>query len=148
MPEASSYELITLIKRLYILLWQNIDLALRPYGLARTQYSVLYQLGTKGELPTAELRQRLQVEGATLSGVLDTLAAKGLIERVEQANDKRRKDICLTAAGRQLLKDIPPPAPKIEQAMLTGLDKAAIAQLKASGAAMTTNLETYLHQQI
>src|ERR1700733_4252581 len=106
MSEDASQELVALIKRLAVLLYQNIDVRLKPYGLARTQYAVLKHVGEAGDLPTSELLAKLQVEPATLSGLIDTLEAKGLVVRVEHVRDKRRKDIRLTTAGRKLLDTI------------------------------------------
>jgi len=141
MPDPQSYELTRLIKRLYGLLSQNIDLALRPYGLARTQYIVLYNL-RDGGVPTKQLLEKLQVEGATLSGIVDTLEAKGLVERVEHPEDKRRRNIVLTKAGRQLLEEIPAPAPHIQARMLQGLEARDVERFQAIVDQMIQNLKT------
>src|ERR1700744_877616 len=111
MPEPDSYEFIVAIKRLAGLLHQKIDTLLKPYDLARTQFVILRHLSQQDSLPTSELVKRMQVEPATLSGLLDTLESKGLIDRVERPEDKRRKDVRLTAAGSKLLAEIPPPGP-------------------------------------
>lgn len=139
MPDPQSYELTSLIKRLYTLQAQHIDLLLRPYGLARTQYRVLYHL-RGGELPTAELQELLQVEGGTLSGLVDTLAMKGYVERREQPEDKRRKTISLTAAGRKLVDEIPPPAPQVQRVLAADLPPAAIEAFREICEQMVRNL--------
>lgn len=147
MPEPESYELITLIKRLAALLHQNIDMWLKPYDLARTQYVILHNLRSTGSLPTSVLMERLQVEPGTLSGLLDTLETKGLVQRVEQAADKRRKDIQLTAAGRKLLAEIPPPGPVMERAMLRGIGAHDVLRVRETAELMLENLEDTLRKQ-
>jgi len=147
MSEPESYVLTKLVKRLAILLHQNIDLWLKPYDLARTQYVILHALHEPGQLPTQELLEKLQVEPATLSGLLDTLESKGLVARVEQAKDKRRKDVRLTAAGRKLLVEIPPPGPVMEQAMLRGIGPHDAMRVREAAEIMLENLEETLRKQ-
>jgi DNA-binding MarR family transcriptional regulator len=147
MHEQASYELVTLIKRLATLLHQNIDLKLKPYGLARTQYAVLRNLYEAGTLPTGSLLEKLQVEPATLSGLIDTLETKGLVRRVEHAEDKRRKDVELTAAGRALIDTIPPPGPLMERILRNDVDPGDVHILKAVGGQMLKNLEGELRKQ-
>jgi len=147
MAEEASQELVALIKRLAVLLYQNIDVRLKPYGLARTQYAVLKHVGEVGDLPTSELLSRLQIEPATLSGLIDTLEAKELVVRVEHARDKRRKDIRLTAAGRKLLDTIPPPGPVMERVLRQEVDPGDVHILKAVGQQMIRSLEQELQKQ-
>lgn|GEM_PF-125490 len=146
MAAQTDYDLIRSVKRLHTLLAQNIDSLLQEHGLARTQYRVLYHAKTSGGVPGKQLLEQLQVEPATLSGIIDTLEAKGLVERREQPDDKRRKNIVLTAAGRKLLAKIPPPGPVIEQAMLAGLNKKDAAELARINERIIGNLETNLRQ--
>lgn len=147
MAGQESYEFISLIKRLAILLHQNIDLWLKPYDLARTQYAILHHLREQGSLPTKELLAKLRIEPATLSGLIDTLETKGLVVRVEQADDKRRKDVRLTPAGHKLLAEIPPPGPVMERAMLRGIDAEQAGLMKAAGYRMMENLELELRRR-
>lgn len=147
MGEEASQELVALIKRLAVLLYQNIDVRLKPYGLARTQYAVLKHVGEAGDMPTSELLTRLQVEPATLSGLIDTLEVKGLVVRVERTEDKRRKDVRLTAAGRKLLDTIPPPGPVMERILRQEVDPGDVHILKAVGQQMIRSLEQEIQKQ-
>lgn len=144
MTEQTHNELITMIKRLASLLHQNIDVLLRPYDLARTQYVVLYHLHLDPDITTGDLAERMQVEPATLTGITNTLESKGLIERVEYAGDKRRRDIKLTLKGRDLFDMIPPPGPVIEHMLVQGISPQNVDSLKDSGYAMILNLQSEL----
>jgi len=141
MLEPASYELITLVKRLAVRLHQSIDARLRPYDLARSQYVMLYHLDAQTNLSATELAERMTVEPATLSGIVDTLQAKGLVERIERSDDKRRKDILLTNAGRELLHKIPPPGPEVEAILLEHIGEEGIMLFKRLGYTMIDNLE-------
>ena len=46
---------------------------LRPYELGNTQYYVLYQLANDGPTMQRDLGRTLQIERATLSGIVTTL---------------------------------------------------------------------------
>lgn len=133
-----------LIRRLAILLYQNLDVRLKPYDLARTQYVVLHHLSANPGISTGELAEKMQVEPATLSGIADTLQAKGLVDRVSHTADKRRKDIRLTEKGERLFATIPPPGPAMEKVLLDGIDPTAAATMKAVGKQMLENLEKEL----
>jgi DNA-binding MarR family transcriptional regulator len=139
-------ELVSLVKRLATLLYQNIDLRLKPYDLARTQYVVLCQLDD-GHMTTGELAAAMQVEPATLSGVIDTLETKDLVRRVESTEDKRRKDISLTDAGHELLAAIPAPGTEIEHVLREEVDPGDVHILRAVGRQMIKNLEAELRKQ-
>ncbi|HEY4160646.1 MAG TPA: MarR family transcriptional regulator [Candidatus Saccharimonadales bacterium] len=139
-------ELMSLIKRLAALLTQNVDLWLKPYDLARTQYIVLRRLET-GMHIASELAASMQIEQATLSGLIDTLETKGLVERTENIEDKRRKDVQLTAAGRKLLAAIPPPGPVMERVLRRDVDPGDVHILRAVGQQMVRSLEAELQRQ-
>jgi DNA-binding MarR family transcriptional regulator len=60
---------------------------------------VLILLSTEGPLAHSDLAQALGVGLATVTGLVDRLVARGLIERVEDATDRRIRRAKLTAAG-------------------------------------------------
>ncbi len=147
MTERSDFELLVLIKRLALLVQQNVDIWLKPYDLARSQYLVLFNLRDVEGLPAGELAAKLQVEPATMSGLIDTLEMKGLVKRTEQTGDKRRKYIRLTDAGRETVRTIPPPGPVMERALRSGIDADEVNTMKAVGHQMILNLEAELRMQ-
>lgn len=145
MPEtAASSELITLIRRLAALLHQTIDARLKPYGLARTQYVMMQHLDAQPWISTVELAERMQIEPATLSGIADSLQAKGLVKRISHVTDKRRKDIRLTIKGIGLLLSIPPLGPDIEQIMLKGISVTYTEVMMSSILQIIKNLQNEL----
>lgn len=103
------------IKQLYLLMNHHIDDELQAYGLARSQFQVLYFVYRGGRLTQKELQEIMQVKAATLTGIIDSLTRKGLIERTENKQDKRSNILCLTQKGRRLGEKIPALHSVIEQ---------------------------------
>lgn len=80
---------------------------LREIGLSSTQAGVLRALADGTPKSAGVLARDLSLTGATLSGVLDRLQQRGLVERVRGEPDKRRVDVRILPAGRDRLDEIP-----------------------------------------
>lgn len=71
-------------------------------GLSWAHYFFLRSLLEKDGVTQTELSARVALEPATLTGILDTMIAQGLVKRVPHELDRRKWLICLTPKGRQL----------------------------------------------
>ncbi len=84
---------------------QSVDDA----GLSFAQYRVLMhlffaeQMGERAELNPSEISERQGVSRNTMSSFIRNLEEEGLVERRLDPNDKRRFNISLTDAGRDLV---------------------------------------------
>jgi len=100
------------------------------HGLSGPQLLCLTQLA-KGEMRSGALAIALSLSPATVTGILDRLEARGLVERRRQVDDKRSVVVCLTPAGKALLAQAPPP---LQQSFLSKLralpasEQAAISE--------------------
>ncbi len=74
----------------------------RELGLSVPQCDVLTTLTEREGVSQQELAERLYVTKGNISGLIDRLAAAGLVERRSIVGDKRSHAIFLTAPGRQL----------------------------------------------
>lgn len=74
-------------------------------GLGSTGVAVLGQLHRRGSLTASEIAAAERVQPQSLTRVLAGLEEQGLISRQQDAQDRRRNTIELTAAGRELLKE-------------------------------------------
>jgi DNA-binding MarR family transcriptional regulator len=72
--------------------------------LTLPQYRILALIAGAPER-ASRLAQRVDVTKASLTGVLDALQARGLIERTEVHGDRRGVTLVLTAAGTAALAD-------------------------------------------
>ena len=75
---------------------------LLPYGLTPIQHLILEALWLEDGISQKDIGTRLVLDRATLSGVLDRMAAGGWITKEQDPDDKRTLRICLTAKGREL----------------------------------------------
>lgn len=111
-------------KRLYFASRAVMDTLLRPYGLGSTQWYVLYQLANVGPTMQRDLVQMLNIERATLSGVVTTLLSKGLIMQAPDTEDQRQRILRITRAGDKLWKALPNPVEMILEVAFKGADPA------------------------
>ena len=84
------------------------DRHIRGLGLTPSQFDVLVTLGDTEGMTCKELSEKTLVTKGTLTGVLDRLAAKGLIERIPSREDRRAIFIRLTPKGEARFKKVFP----------------------------------------
>ena len=90
------------LSKAYQKVTQTVKQRLAPYGVTPVQYALLKVLWEKDNQSGAELGERLQLDSATITGVLDRLEHAGLIERQSHVTDRRINRIVLTKRGREL----------------------------------------------
>ncbi len=88
----------------YLSFWRTDSRHVRSLRLTPSQFDVIATLGDTEGLTCAELSAATLVTKGTLTGVLDRLAAKGLIRRIPVAADRRSTRICLTEKGDRLFR--------------------------------------------
>ncbi len=71
-------------------------------GVTGPQRLVIRILGRRAELSAGELSRILLVHPSTLTGVLQRLQGRGLVERRADPQDRRRALLRLTPAGRRV----------------------------------------------
>ena len=76
------------------------DAAVREEGLTLARARALFAIARRGPMTQKELAEELEIETPTLVRVLDGMARQDLINRTEDANDRRAKRIAMTEAGK------------------------------------------------
>ena len=79
-----------------------VESALSDDDLSLSQYRLLAFLD-QGDWAASALADRLNVSRPSITGLVDGLVKRGLVERRPSADDRRRVDHVLTAAGRTSL---------------------------------------------
>ncbi len=92
-----------------------------PYEITPFHWIVLCCLWEEDGLPTSVLGNRLQQVGGTLTGVLDRMEKRGLLQRQRDQSDRRVWRIWLTDAGRELQETLPPIALALREDILQGV---------------------------
>jgi DNA-binding MarR family transcriptional regulator len=80
----------------------------RAYGLTHPQFDIIATLGNTPGMTYKELGQKTLITKGTLTGVIDRLEQKGLVERERNSDDKRSYFVRLTAGGEQVFSDVFP----------------------------------------
>jgi DNA-binding MarR family transcriptional regulator len=76
---------------------------MRPYGVDNVGFAILYGMSLIGDGKTqAELTEYLFIDKAATSRTLDVLERQGFIKRRPNPDDKRKKLVFLTDAGREI----------------------------------------------
>jgi MarR family transcriptional regulator, organic hydroperoxide resistance regulator len=114
---------------------------LAQHGIATGEWSALRVLWEGENLSQVELASRMKVEKASLTGVLNNMQKKGLIERTIGSDDRRKVKISLTARGRKMKDEILPYGSMINGMATAGMTTDEIAQLRALFAKLIRNLE-------
>jgi DNA-binding MarR family transcriptional regulator len=84
----------------------------KQYGLTGPQSLVLRLLIKKGALSSADLSRQMYVTPSNITGIIDRLEKKGLVERIRKKGDRRVALITLTRSGQELGQTIPDPIEK------------------------------------
>ncbi|AWJ83556.1 MarR family transcriptional regulator [Azospirillum sp. TSH58] len=113
-------------KRCYFAGRALMDATLRPYDLGSTQWYVLWHLASFGPTVQRDLGRALELERATLSGIVTTLVRKNLVEQTSSGEDQRQRLLTLTAAGEALWRELPDLS-FIHDAAFGGIDEADLA---------------------
>jgi DNA-binding MarR family transcriptional regulator len=114
-------------KSYYFAVRAAMESVLRPYDLGSTQFYVLYELAHHGPAMQRDLGRTLQIERATLSGIVAALVRKGLIDQVPGSADQRQRVLRLTADGVRLWAELPDPLARIRAIAFEDADAAELA---------------------
>ncbi len=76
-------------------------------GLTPPQYAVLHLLWERDERPFKEFADFMVCSRATITGIIDTLERKGLVERKTNPEDRRSLLATLTEEGRSMQQKTP-----------------------------------------
>jgi DNA-binding MarR family transcriptional regulator len=131
-------------KRLYFAARAVMDSVLRPYDLGSTQWYVLYQLANEGPTMQRDLVRMLQIERATLSGIVATLVRKGLVDQTPDTDDQRQRMLRITRSGTKLWKELPDPIELIVAVAFDGADPAELAIARRVLQAATQRLKEHI----
>lgn len=75
---------------------------LKPFGITPVQYAVLRLLWERDGQLSSELGERIQLDSATMTGLIDRMVQRDLIRRKPSEDDRRKSHIFLTGKGRDL----------------------------------------------
>lgn len=97
---------------------------LAPAGLSVTQFNVLsVLLRVQKPLTMGELAQAVSVRSANLTAVADSLAARGLVDRTLNPDDRRSFLVSITPEGHEFMAEFLPAHWRVLQDLMSGLSR-------------------------
>jgi MarR family 2-MHQ and catechol resistance regulon transcriptional repressor len=90
-------------------LWNASRVFFERWELSPSQFNILNLLLHKTDgLSQVELSRELIMHRSNVTGLIDRLQKRGLVDRRDSEQDRRAYRVVLTAAGRRLIEDILP----------------------------------------
>lgn len=91
--------------------------------LTPVQYAALSTVRDRPGIDQATLAGEIAYDRATITGVVDRLVKKGLLDRVVSPSDRRQRELSITSEGIEQLSKIQPAVASAQQLILSGLDE-------------------------
>jgi len=93
-----------LIKRAALVVEKISNNILAPYDLTNAQFKILMMLYKNPDqtVRQADIENRFSMTNPTVTGIIQNLEKKNLVQRVENPNDKRSKLLVLTPQAREM----------------------------------------------
>lgn len=110
-----------LVRRLH---QQSVAMFLKQFGdvdLTPTRFGLLFAIAANGPIDQITLGRLLAIDRSTVAMVTRQLGVLGLIEKAVDANDRRRRTLRITEAGRQVLATTQDRAHDVAEELLSPL---------------------------
>ncbi|GGU45932.1 MarR family winged helix-turn-helix transcriptional regulator [Streptomyces coeruleorubidus] len=104
-PDPLTLEVMELIGEVVARFHQDYEEAAAEHALTGAQARLLSLLCLE-PLPMRRLAQRLKCEPSNVTGIVDRLEARGLVERLPDPTDRRVKVAAATSEGRRVARSL------------------------------------------
>ena len=102
LEECVNYLLTTAQHSVFLKMTEKLSV----FEITPVQYAVLYCLWENDRRSPKEIAERLKLENSTISGILERMEKKGLIQRSISKEDRRYIQVILTEKGAALKADV------------------------------------------
>ena len=99
------------------------------FDLTPVQYAALAAIADQPGIDQATLAGLIAYDRTTITGVVDRLTQKGLIERRANAADRRVRELHITSDGSRTLRAVTPAVEQAQQVMVQGLSAKEAGEL-------------------
>jgi DNA-binding MarR family transcriptional regulator len=123
-------EVVNGLRRLFKAIQEYSKRIFRKTGLSGPQVWALTILAAEPGLSQGELAERLYAHPSTVSGIVERLQQRGVIDRIPNPEDRRGIRLSLTPLGRRVLKKSPPPVQIGLRRALEGLPTAQLRRFR------------------
>ncbi|TPQ34189.1 transcriptional regulator [Bradyrhizobium guangdongense] len=99
------------------------------FDLTPVQYAALASIKANPGIDQATLAGLIAYDRTTITGVVDRLVQKNLLERRASSRDRRARELEITDEGKRTLRAITPAVEEAQRLMLRGLSPKEAAEL-------------------
>jgi DNA-binding MarR family transcriptional regulator len=118
------------VKRLELALRAEIDAIVADYDVTGPQYTALSLIGQYPEMSSAQLARFTHVSAQAAGEVVSALERKGLIERNEDARNRRILLISLSRKGKKVLASCDKGVGRLDFQMTSALSERSHQQIR------------------
>jgi DNA-binding MarR family transcriptional regulator len=119
-----------LLKRLQLRFFELGAVALAPLGINGREAAVLRVINAGRSVSQGDIARALDVDRTTMVTLIDDLQVKGLVERSQDPEDRRKNVVALTDSGHSVVREAASAAGKAEREFLGPLSAVEAAQFK------------------
>jgi len=110
------------------------------YDISFKHYYYLLALFEEDQITQVELSERVGMNRATVTSVVDTMEAQGLVKRVRDPDDRRKINVVLTPKGTRLRRPLLESIGEVQRAALKGIAARDLDRFAATIGRMIENL--------
>jgi len=121
------------------------DQRARELSMTRAQWAVLARLQRFEGVKQSELAEMLDLQPITLARLIDKLCGLGLVERRDDAKDRRANRLFLTQKATPTLERLGALGEEMMSQALAGLDAASIVQMTQRMNLIKNNIKSELN---
>ena len=122
------------------------DHLMKPMGITRSQWWIIAHLSRRDGMVQTELASLLDIGKVTLGSLVDRLSQGGWVERRQDPDDRRARQVFLTARSHELLQKMRSVERMLNRGVLRGLSHDERDQLAALLARVKVNLVSVLSE--
>ncbi len=129
---------------LVVLLNDDMTRAIEALDLSPSRTHLLWELGQRGPVTQRVLAESLRVTPRAITGLVDILAASGLVTRESHPTDRRATLVTLTAAGRRLTNKLKRDHRALARALFDQMSTREFQHFERGLATVITQLREHL----
>ena len=115
------------------------DLNMKPLSLTRSQWRVMAYVSRSPGISQSALAETIECSRMAITGLLDRMQSKDLVERRAVKDDRRMRAVFLTNKGEALVKQMNKTAKGVLEGVFAGASQRDLEQLQRSLGMIKTN---------
>ncbi|MDB6097321.1 MAG: hypothetical protein QOK23_2015 [Gammaproteobacteria bacterium] len=140
----SQFSIGYLVKRAHSMILDVMEPLFESHGFSFIQYVILASLRDGMVVNPKDICTQYRHDSGALTRVIDQLAERGLLERVRRDRDRRKVELQLTPAGREVIESLIPMVVDKLNAALTDFTKSEVQEMLRLLIKLNTTLQAQL----